>query len=92
MTVMNNKLSVKQWLNDEFIRAEARQLRNDVLMSFKTSDLKKAYGNKCGDAKTKTDIVANLADSVNQFKFNGIFKDDDANFYNQLVRVYLNNK
>ena len=84
----SNKLSVKDWISDQFVLAEATQIREDILKAFKTDDLKKAYNAK---GKTKSAIVDELKNKATQFKFNGIFKDKDANFWNQMCKTYLTN-
>ncbi len=83
---ISGKLSVTDWINDVFVLAETTNLRAEILKSFKTIDLQKAYNPK---SKTKTAIIDELKDSVNKFKFNGIFKDKDANFWDQKCKTFL---
>jgi len=92
LAAIHGKLSLPEWIDRLFSNKESVQFRNNVLSAFKTVDLRSAYSKHIGSAKTKGEIVVNLVNRVNKFKFKGIFTDKDANFWEQMCKTYLQTK
>ena len=83
---LHNKLGIKDWINDQFKLLTKNEPRESILSAFKVDHLKTAYN---GEGSTKSDLVKSIANKECTFKFNAIFKDKGANFWEQNCRVHL---
>jgi ParB/RepB/Spo0J family partition protein len=88
LATKSGKSDVTFWINECFSlhTKVGEEFRRNILKAFTKSDLEKAYKT---DDKTKSDLVDKIAKNYDKFKFNGLFKDKDANFWDQKCKPYL---
>ena len=84
--LLHHRLGIKDWTNDQFKLLTKKELRESILSAFKVDHLKTAYN---GEGSTKSDLVKSISSKESTFKFNAIFKDKGANFWEQNCRVHF---